>query len=467
MAGTARIAVIGGGFTGAAAATALLRTMGQPFDLLMVEPQAELGRGLAYGQAAPFHLLNVRAGRLAIQPGQPSDFALWARNRSFGIVPRPDQPEPARAFLPRRLFGTYVGERLQEAIAGRADVGFVHARAPATGIRRIGGQYVVELKDAPSVSAQAVVLATGYGGAPTAPRFGDALFAELDRAEAKAAKSALFVGTGLTFVDQFLLLRSFGFRGEALAISRRALLPEVHRASEAPRPIGTSWKKLDLREYLAVFRNAMAESEAPSAAAVDIVMGLRERLPSVWQALGETEQRRFMRHLRPYWNALRHRIAPEIHAQLRTALQTRAVTTAAGRMLACDGKCVRLQLRGQPLIERRFDYVFDCTGFLPDIRNPVIASLISQNLARADAHQLGIAVSSNGEVLAERGARSPGLYALGPLAFGTLLEITAVPEIAAQASRMAERLRSDMNATTLGSAASRASGYPDYPGMVG
>lgn len=467
MSGAPRIAIVGGGFTGAAAAVALLRTVDLPFDLVIVEPQDELGGGLAYGTAAPFHLLNVRAGKLGIHHGKPNDFALWARDRSFGIrPPRSEQPEPGRAFLPRPVFGRYVEERLQAAIAERPDVGFTHVQTHATAVRRAGNRYSVELQGAPSLDANSVILATGYGSAPTTGRFGHSLFAALDPSEVKAAASALFVGTGLTFVDQFLLLRSLGFRGEALALSRHALLPEVHRASEAPRPVRTRWGKPDLREYLAVIRDAMVDSEPPAAAAVDIVLGLRERLQTLWQTLDEAEQRRFLRHLRPYWNVVRHRIPPEIHAQLRNALQNREVSIAAGRVQHITGNEVRLRLKGDAEIERRFDFIFDCTGFRPDIGNPVIQSLIRQDLARADAHDLGLAVSGGGEVLAQRGGRSPGLYALGPLTHGTLFEITAIPEIVAQAARMAERLRNDLGAV-LGVQFSRRTRFPDYPGMVG
>ena len=73
-----RLAIVGGGLTGAAAAMALLRRVTRPFELVIIEPEGELGRGVAYGKAEPFHLLNVRAGKLGVIAGRAGDFADWA-----------------------------------------------------------------------------------------------------------------------------------------------------------------------------------------------------------------------------------------------------------------------------------------------------------------------------------------------------------------------------------------------------
>ena len=68
------ICVIGGGFTGAAAAIACLKRLEQPFRLSVVEPSAALGRGVAFGGHHPLHLLNVRARDLSIHAAQPGDY---------------------------------------------------------------------------------------------------------------------------------------------------------------------------------------------------------------------------------------------------------------------------------------------------------------------------------------------------------------------------------------------------------
>ncbi|WP_141701295.1 hypothetical protein [Methyloceanibacter methanicus] len=78
------------------------------------------------------------------------------------------------------------------------------------------------------------------------------------------------------------------------------------------------------------------------------------------------------------------------------------------------------------------DLAFDCRGHKPDIRAPFVGSLIEQGLARADPHNLGLAVNPDGQLLGARDMPMPGLYALGPLCQGSLWEMTAVPEIVRQ-----------------------------------
>jgi uncharacterized NAD(P)/FAD-binding protein YdhS len=63
------ICVIGGGFTGAAAAIACLKRLTQPFRLSVIEPSQALGRGVASGGHHPLHLLNVRARDLRSMRG--------------------------------------------------------------------------------------------------------------------------------------------------------------------------------------------------------------------------------------------------------------------------------------------------------------------------------------------------------------------------------------------------------------
>jgi uncharacterized NAD(P)/FAD-binding protein YdhS len=432
-----KIAIVGCGLTGAAAVIELLRKLTSPFDLLVIEPEERLGRGIAYGRADSFHLLNVRAGKLGIRHGEPNDFAVWARGRSFGIRPPPEPSEPTRAFLSRQLFGTYVEARLNEGIASRPDVSFTHVRAEAKRIRRSASGYEIAFERQPPITAQIVVLATGYGRRSAAGRFGRLPFGDLDPQEVRGARSALFVGTGLSFVDEFLRLRSRGFRGRALAVSRHGLLPQTHRANEAPRPLGRI--EADVGRLFREFRAAMQTSEPPGSAAVDLILGLRGDLQPLWQALDVRHQSRFLRHLMPYWSIARHRMPPEIQVQVAQSMKGGMLRIAAGRVSDADGH-PRVRLAGGESVDSRFDLVFDCTGHRALVASPVIGSLVRQGLARVDPHGMGLSVADDGALIDRHGVRRRGLFALGPLGQGTLFEITAVPEIVAQCAAMASGL---------------------------
>lgn len=88
------------------------------------------------------------------------------------------------------------------------------------------------------------------------------------------------------------------------------------------------------------------------------------------------------------------------------------------------------------------DLAFDCSGFRPDLDQPLIGSLFEQGLACPDPHRLGLVVERNGQVLGARGGQTEGLFAIGALGQGTLWEITAVPEIVTQADQAAQSLAS-------------------------
>ena len=101
-----------------------------------------------------------------------------------------------------------------------------------------------------------------------------------------------------------------------------------------------------------------------------------------------------------------------------------------------EGYAVEVSRRGS-VETLRADLVFDCRGYAPDLQQSLLRDLISQGLAHPDAHGLGLVVEQNGAVKDASGCPRRGLFALGPLGQGSLWEITAVPEIVAQADRAA------------------------------
>lgn len=101
------------------------------------------------------------------------------------------------------------------------------------------------------------------------------------------------------------------------------------------------------------------------------------------------------------------------------------------------------------------DLAFDCSGYRPDLGSPVIRSLLDQGFASADAHELGLKVARNGQVLRRDNSETAGLFALGPPCQGCLWEITAVPEIVHQANEAASSIAA-LQASRLQTALSQA-----------
>jgi uncharacterized NAD(P)/FAD-binding protein YdhS len=253
------------------------------------------------------------------------------------------------------------------------------------------------------------------------------------------------IGSGLTMVDVLMSARRDGFQGKAIVISRRGQLPRSHAAKGVvPHEIGLPRSKRvsGLTGSVAI---ACAAAEAHGTPWQSVINGLRSSLQDIWRSLPVEEQARFLRHVRPLWDAHRHRLPLEVHGRLQAEFNEGRAVLLRGQVTKAerDGEGFRLVLRRRGSKETETlatDLAFDCTGYRPDLASPLIQSLVAQGAVREDAHRLGLAVEPNGRVLSKNGPPTRGLFALGPLCQGSLWEITAVPEIVRQCDEAATSL---------------------------
>ena len=439
------ICVIGGGFTGIAAAIALLRQVDAPFRLTVIEP-GELGRGVAFGSHHPLHLLNVRARDLSVSASQPGDFLNWAfRQLDQGESNEALHDGLAHSFLPRQLFGEYVRQRFAEIAAQRRDVDVRVVHARATACTPEGEGFLVSIDAGTPIAAGVVILATAYGVQPGLSLGALSPYGDVRGQSFARAKSMALVGAGLTMVDALLAARRGGFQGVATVISRRGLLPRPH----APEGVPRYEVRLPLSKHVslltAAIRLTCEAAEAHGTPWQAVVNEVRSSFQELWQGLSPTEQAKFLRHLRPYWDVHRHRLPIEVHGQLQSEFdQGRAILlrgSVKGVWQGDEGFKISVLPRGSDRVEViQADLAFDCSGHRPDLKSPLIASLVAQGFACYDPHGLGLMVRPNGQILGQNGRETPGLFALGPLCQGSLFEITAVPEIVRQTAAAAEAI---------------------------
>jgi uncharacterized NAD(P)/FAD-binding protein YdhS len=91
----------------------------------------------------------------------------------------------------------------------------------------------------------------------------------------------------------------------------------------------------------------------------------------------------------------------------------------------------------------RVDRIINCTGPLHDperIGTPLVRDLLEQGSVRSNALGVGFDTDPVGTVIGRRGERVRGVYAIGPLRDGGLLETTAVPEIGQQARALSTEI---------------------------
>src|SRR5207244_9736588 len=65
-----------------------------------------------------------------------------------------------------------------------------------------------------------------------------------------------------------------------------------------------------------------------------VIDSLRPVTAQIWQSLSPAEQRRFLRHVRAYWDVHRHRIAPAISSQIESEIASGGIRVHAGRITA-------------------------------------------------------------------------------------------------------------------------------------
>lgn len=457
------VAIVGGGASGVLTAIHLLRRRA-PVRIVLVEERPLLGRGVAYGTSCEAHLLNVPAAGMSAFPDEPRHFLQWARERH----PSAD----AGSFLPRRLYGQYLEWCLHEEIAAaRRRTPFTALHGRVIGIAAGAGGAGLRLAGGETLWASQVVLALGNSVGPAA-----GLAAEpgpirhaWDPTAVQglpAGRPVVLVGTGLTAVDVVLSLDEAGFRGPIHAVSRRGLLPQPHRSSQADgagtvaapgyaAPVAVVAPDR-ARELLAAVR---AEIRLAAALGHDwraVVDGLRPRTQALWAALPEGERARLHRHALRYWEVHRHRMAPEVAARIERLRRSGRLQVSAGRIVSVTPTTGGVAVTVRPRAGRAAgtapspaDVVLEagavirCTGpreDLASVGDPLLDGLFATGDARPGPLGLGLAVDADGRLLDRAGEASDSLWAIGPLRRGALLETTAVPEIREQAAALAAAL---------------------------
>lgn len=407
----------------------------------LIERRARPGEGLAYGDAAPDHLLNVRARGMNALPDDPASFVGWLSMHYPALT--------GDSFVPRLIYGQYLRDLLTaetERQPGRLSV--VHGEAVS--LSHSQGT-TVELSDGRSVTADLAILAVGNLPPHHPTGFRDGLpsdcyaanpWADSATSGLEKGDTVLILGTGLTMVDMALRLEAEGFAGPIIALSRRGLLPHRHGEQRTFVPIG------ERPEPKASALLQAVRSRAGSIGWRNAVDELRPFTQSLWRAADHATRGRFLRHLRPWWDIHRHRLAPSVADRIARLIERGQLRIAAGGTRHAEpttaGLRVTYRPRGageeQTLTVRR---AINCTGpqgNLLSATDPLLRSLTAKGMIRPDFQKIGIDVDAASRTISEGGRPNNCLYAIGPMTRGANWEITAVPDIRQQVWALARRL---------------------------
>jgi uncharacterized NAD(P)/FAD-binding protein YdhS len=431
--------------------------------VFLIEKSDVFGAGAAYATNNPAHLLNTRAGNMSAFPGEPDHFLNWLAAKGEG---GPDGPAPS-CFVSRHIYGQYLGFLLREAAMGSGAAGrFYLVPDEAVSLtRRPAGGFAIRLALGKDLEADAAVVATG-NPPPHPPGLEDSgvvgsEFYVGDPWSSGAAQAipkdgtVLLLGTGLTMIDFAIALVRDDHRAPVIALSRRGLLPHSH--AEPPRQPLPAPPSLSANVVadLAALRRTVFEQAKRGRDWPDVMDALRPITAAYWRSLPLEEQRRFLRHLRPWWEIHRHRVAPEAAQRLQTLLRSGALEVRKGRLKALalsSHRALPVMVTWTPRASRctmqfSVSRVINCMGPGNDPALsplPLFQQMLKEGLIQPDGLGLGIAVDSSCRAIAREGYANPALFAIGPATRGTFWEVTAIPDIRTQAVSIAKGILAEL-----------------------
>ncbi len=461
------IAIVGGGFSGTLVAVHLLKTATQPLTIKLIERREQIGQGIAYSTATTCHLLNVSAGNMSAFPKDGGHFLRWLYHNYRELAPFLPLEISASTFIPRKVYGLYIQSILEDAQAtAPTEVKLERAIAEVVAVEKLSppdpnsSEIKLSLSNHQTITTNKVVLA--LGNSPTAPPQTQPLDYARNAWSADALASldrdapVLLIGTGLTMVDMVLSLHERQHRGKIYAISRRGLSPQRHQPTK-PYPAFLTPESAP-KTVLGLFKQLRSEVKIAASQGYDwrsVIDSLRPLTQKLWQLLPLEEQLRFLRHVSPYWDVHRHRIASQVAEVIDELLNSGQLTIAAGRIQGYEQTPQGVEVTIQPRQNKsqNQDYqvnyvlavhrVVNCTGIAVNYgrsTHPLVESLRSQGLISPNALGLGIDTEANGAIVDKTGKASPDFYTIGTPRKGDLWETIAVPELRSQAQALAETL---------------------------
>jgi uncharacterized NAD(P)/FAD-binding protein YdhS len=459
------VVIVGGGFSGAFCAAELAAKAAGPVRIVVVEPRPVLGAGVAYSAADPAHRINVPAARMTLFPEDPTHFDRWLRAGDALAGDAEALWSDGHAYPRREVFGRYVAGLVETCGRRRADVTITHLRDEAVSARVSGDGYVVKCRHGPAIAADVLVLAVSHPppaappaiaalgedaaiiGNPWAPGALDAIPAD---------DEVLIVGTGLTMADVVASLARRGHRGRMTAISRRGQLSRGHAFGAAP----FAWfaanepprRAAALTRQIRVLVGQAGRDGLPWQVVLDDV---RANAKLLWDALDVVEKRRLLRHLRPFWDSHRYRVAPQVERAVAGKRADGSLVVLAASLVKAvrrDGRFGVTLHRRRPgpagPVDLAVDTIIVTTGPAHGglvASHPVLASLAAAGALRADALGLGVEVDARSRAMRADGGSDPRLYVAGPLARARFGELMGLPQVAAQPSAVAAHIAAGLS----------------------
>jgi uncharacterized NAD(P)/FAD-binding protein YdhS len=459
------VVIVGAGFSGTLVAVNLVRGDAS-LRIALIERGKSAGRGVAYGTTDPKHLLNVRAEQMGAFPDDIGHFYRWlqlhrANLDAAGVTDlRPD------AFIPRLVFGDYIQDLLRQASEMAKGLDIIHDEIVDI-TRQSDNTFQLLTKEGEKLKGAQVVLAMGnfppgqdLATDKSSEWFSNDPYSAETHAKLAEPGDILIIGTGLTSLDVLMTLAPIKREGTIHILSRRGLFPQPHGAvAKYPAFFGFDHLPKTAAELI---REVRRHAQIAAAQGIDwrpVVDSIRPFNQVIWQNLDYVEQKRFLRHLRSFWDIHRHRCAPQVIAVKKRLEADKRLICHAGHIqdlrpvedhveVTYRPRMARERTSGSSSLPQRtivVKRVLSCTGPQSDYRkldDPLVRHLLAHDLLTPDPLRMGAYTDQEGRVRNQAGEPIQRLYTLGSPRMGSLYESIAVPELRGQASDIAKRILS-------------------------
>jgi len=131
----------------------------------------------------------------------------------------------------------------------------------------------------------------------------------------------LILGSGLTGLDLLLSLAPVKHQGLIHVLSRRGLFPRPHRAVNGYPPfLDKESLPKSARQACLTVRMQVQQANEKGIDWRAVIDSIRPYSQQIWKLWPTDERRRFLRHLKAFWEPHRHRAAPEV-LELKSQLE--------------------------------------------------------------------------------------------------------------------------------------------------
>jgi uncharacterized NAD(P)/FAD-binding protein YdhS len=482
-----RIGVVGVGAAGVALLTHLSAAAARTWagsEIWLFDEPANLGRGMAFGEALDAARINTRPDRLDLGSADRLTFAQWSGSRGADVFDLDNDP------VPRHVFGEYLAEHVALAVNRLRRQG-VRVNVVPERVKRIeaGSRGALRVRAAGVTTVlDRVVVAVGTWPKPVAPElerhpdFVGRMYPLTDTVRRNANCGSIGVlGMGLAAIDGVLALAEHCPQARIVMASRSGALPWV-QAAPVGRGLGTAHLRhltVDNIDRLHRTRRLRAESllDLLRADLAEFGQDLDEVLSGhAWEAhwrdpVANVDDLRCHHALTRSNAALNHawallpaRERPGIRAVLGARWMRYRVRMPLGtwrqlRELIATGRVVRLDRfvgvraddGGIAMLTTdstvRVDRLVNGTGHGAHLRTAgaPLAGLVRAGAIGVDEDGRGLVDETSCRALRADGTVHPGLILLGAGTSGTFFLTSALDVVVDQAVRASEYLARDLS----------------------